>query len=89
MRLSESSDSDWAGLNTSASDVLYAHFYSLILSAWTSTEYRPSWEANSRSAGQKIQLLLCNPKDNHSVHKSPLMVSILSHMNPVHNLTSC
>jgi hypothetical protein len=44
----------------------------------------PSWEANSSSATQEIHSSLWNPKFHYHTLKSPPLVSILSHMNPVH-----
>jgi hypothetical protein len=44
------------------------------------------WEANSRLANQEILRHLWNPKNHYRVHTSPLQVSILSQMNPVHTL---
>jgi hypothetical protein len=43
------------------------------------------WEANSHTAGQVIPCLL----QNQSVHKSPPLDPILSHLNPVKTLSSC
>jgi hypothetical protein len=45
-------------------------------------------EANSRSAGQKMSLLLYNPNVHYHVNKSPTLVIIVSQMNPVHTHTS-
>jgi hypothetical protein len=38
-------------------------------------EQSPYWEANSRSSGQQIPRILCNPKVQNFFHKSPLTPS--------------
>jgi hypothetical protein len=47
-------------------------------------EQTPSWEATSFSASQQIPRILWNPEVHYSIHKSPLPVPIVSHLNPVH-----
>jgi hypothetical protein len=51
-------------------------------------EQRPSWETDSRSAGQDILHLLWNLKVHYNVFKSLQLAPILSTMNPVHTIPS-
>jgi hypothetical protein len=51
-------------------------------------EQSPSWEANRFSASQKIHRMLWNPKVYYHIHKCPLTVPILSHLDPVYTLTT-
>jgi hypothetical protein len=56
-----------------------AHFH------WTnSINLSPSWKATRRSGNQEFSITLWNPKFLHCVRKNPLLVHILSQLNPFH-----
>ena len=48
-----------------------------------SMQQNPSPEANRFFASQEIFRIFWNPEDNYLTHKSPLPVTILSHINPI------
>jgi len=45
-----------------------------------------SWDSNRRLLSQKNPHLLWKPMIRHGIHNSPSLETILSHMDPVHNL---
>jgi hypothetical protein len=51
-------------------------------------EKSASWEPASRSATEEGPKVLWNPKFHYSVHESPQLIPILSHISPVHNTPS-
>jgi hypothetical protein len=52
-------------------------------------EQSASWEANIHFDSQEIPYLLWNPKVHYCIHKSPLLVPVVSQMHPAHTFPPC
>ena len=54
-----------------------------------SIKQSPSFESDGRSANQEIARLVWKPKIRYRSYKGPLLVLVVSQMNPVNTLTPC
>jgi hypothetical protein len=63
--------------------VLLVMIYTYLL-----TELSPSWGATNCAAPQEPPSISWNQKVQYRVHKSPPLVPILSHINPIHSIPS-
>jgi hypothetical protein len=52
------------------------------------TKLSPSWGAANCAATQKPPSNSWNPKVQYRVHKSPPLIPILNHINPIHSIPS-
>jgi hypothetical protein len=62
--------------------------WNLILLTYLLTELSTSWGAVNCAAPQEPPSISWNPKVQYRVHKSPPLVPILSHVNPIHSIPS-
>jgi hypothetical protein len=56
--------------------------------AYLLTELSSSWVAANFAAPQELPSVLWNPKVQYRAHKSPPLVPMLSHINPIHSIPS-
>jgi hypothetical protein len=61
------------------------HFITYLLTLLT--ELSPSWGATNRAGPQGLPSILWNPEVQYHIHKSPPLVLILSHINPIHSIS--
>jgi hypothetical protein len=54
-----------------------------------STKQSPSCESDGRLASQEMSCLVCKLNIRNRFYKIPLLVPIVSQMNPVNTLTPC
>jgi hypothetical protein len=52
------------------------------------TKLNPFREAANCAASKELPSILRNPKVHYRVHKSPLLVPVLSHINQIHTIPS-
>jgi hypothetical protein len=66
----------------------YATYLLTYFLTYLLTKLSPCWEAANCAATQELPSILWKPKVQHRVHKSHLLVPILSHINPIHTILS-
>jgi hypothetical protein len=77
----------WFPLENSQDETARENWACAVVLTYLLTELKSSWGAVNCATPQELPSILWNPKVQYRVHKSPPLVPILSHINPIHSST--